>query len=100
MKIDISAKLIYGCNYSDLPDEIIDEVNEMLDENELDYASPYYDAPRDAWIVGVEVDCYGHGYSAIYNQCNNIAEEHEGFKFLNENPELPFMTLWAVQHVY
>ena len=26
----VLAKLIYGCNYSDLPEEILDEVNEML----------------------------------------------------------------------
>ena len=59
MGIDISAKLIYGLNYSDLPEEILEEVNEMLDMGDLDYASPYYDAPRDKWIVGVDVECYG-----------------------------------------
>ena len=52
MGIDISAKLIYGLNYSDLPEEILEEVNEMLDNGELEYASPYYDAPREEWIVG------------------------------------------------
>lgn len=100
MGIDIDAKLIYGCNYSDLPEEILKEVNEMLDNDELDYASPYYDAPRDEWIVGVEVECYGHAPSEIYNQCKILEEEHDGFKFLNENPELPFMTLWSVPHVW
>lgn len=59
MGIDISAKLIYGLSYSELPKEILDEVDEMLDNGDLDYASPYYDAPRDEWIVGVEVDCWG-----------------------------------------
>ena len=59
MGIDISAKLIYGLNYSDLPEEILEEVNEMLDMGDLDYAIPYYDAPRDEWIVGVDVGCYG-----------------------------------------
>lgn len=58
MGIDISAKLIYGLPYSELPDEILDEVDEMLDTGDLNYASPYYDAPRDEWIVGVEIDCY------------------------------------------
>ena len=56
MGIDISAKLIYGCNYSDLPEEILEEVDEMLDDGSLEYASPYYDAPREEWIVGVEAD--------------------------------------------
>ena len=59
MGIDISAKLIYGLPYEDIPGEILDEVDEMLDNDELDYASPYFDAPQDDWIVGVEVDCYG-----------------------------------------
>ena len=59
MGVNIEAKLIYGTPYSDLPEEILEEVNEMLDNGELEYASPYYDAPRDEWIVGVEVDCWG-----------------------------------------
>ena len=62
MGIDISAKLIYGCNYSDLPEEILEEVNEMLDNGELEYASPYYDAPRDEWIVGVEITAWKKGH--------------------------------------
>ena len=45
MGIDISAKLIYGLPYLDLPEEIREDVNEMLDMGDLDYASPYYDAP-------------------------------------------------------
>lgn len=45
MGIDISAKLIYGLRYSDVPEDIIERVDEGLDSGELDYASPYYDAP-------------------------------------------------------
>ena len=41
MGIDISAKLIYGCNYSDLPEEILEEVDEMLDNGELDITYLY-----------------------------------------------------------
>ena len=52
MGIEISAKLIYGLPYSDLPEEILEEVDEMLDDGSLDYASPYYNAPRHEWIVG------------------------------------------------
>ena len=59
MGIDISAKLIYGLPYSELPKEILDEVDEMLDNGDLDYASPYYDAPRGDWIVGVECELWG-----------------------------------------
>ena len=54
MGIDISATLIYGLPYSDLPEEIREEVNEMLDMGDLDYASPYYDAPRDI-VTGKQI---------------------------------------------
>ena len=54
MGIHIRAKLIYGLPYSDLPEEVLEEVNEMLDNGGLDYASPsVLFAPRDEWIVGV-----------------------------------------------
>ena len=59
MGIDVGAKLIYGVFYSDLPEEILEEVNEMLDAGDLNYASPYYDAPRDEWIVGVGCELWG-----------------------------------------
>lgn len=62
MGIDISAKLIYGLPYEDIPEEILGEVNDMLDSGELDYASPYYDVPRDRWIVGVEYCADGLDY--------------------------------------
>ena len=65
MGIDIEAKLIYGLPYADLPEEILDEVNEMLDNGEIDYASPTYDSPRDEWIVGVEVSCEGASSSEM-----------------------------------
>ena len=72
MRIDIGAKLIYGCYYSDLPEEILEEVDEMLDDGTLEYASPYYDAPRDEWIVGVEIACYGHEPEDIEHLMGNI----------------------------
>lgn len=59
MGIDIEAKLIYGLPYADLPEEVLDEVNEMLDDGEIEYASPYYDSPMDEWIIGVDVNCEG-----------------------------------------
>ena len=63
MGIHIRAKLIYGLPYSDLPEEVLEEANEMLDDGELEYASPYYDAPRDRWIVGVECELWGDNLS-------------------------------------
>ena len=59
MSVDITAALIYGLRYKDLPEEILEEVDELLDSGELDYASPWYDSPRHEWIVGVEVDIWG-----------------------------------------
>ena len=75
MGIDISAKLIYGLPYSDLPEEILDEVNDMLDVGDLDYASPYYDAPRDEWIVGVEIGAWNNCHYDLGYEISQIADE-------------------------
>ena len=70
MGIDIEAKLLYGVPYSDLPEEILEEVDEMLDNGELEYAIPYYDAPRDEWTVGVGIE----GYVVDIVELNNHME--------------------------
>lgn len=75
MGIDISSKLIYGLNYSDLPEEILEAVDEMLDDGTLEYAIPYYDAPRDEWIVGVEVSCEGLGAEGISYSVTDAADD-------------------------
>lgn len=75
MGIDISAKLIYGLPYEDIPEEILDEVNEMLDNGELDYASPTYDAPQDEWIVGVEIPVWADQNSDLGHKISCIEDE-------------------------
>ena len=75
MGIDISAKLIYGLPYSDLPEEILEEVDEMLDNGELEYASPYYDAPRGEWIVGVEITAWKKGNYDLGYEISQIDDE-------------------------
>ena len=92
MGIDISAKLIYGLNYSDLPEEILEEVDEMLDDGTLGYASPYYDAPRDEWIVGVEVECYA---TSFVDLMNTIRSDFE-FPLVFHGLDLRF---YVTQHV-
>lgn len=60
MGIDISSATIVGLpydqfieqyqkNYTDDAQELIDQ---LLDDGELDYASPYYDSDRDNWVIG------------------------------------------------
>lgn len=71
----ISAKLIYGCNYSDLPEEILEEVDEMLDNGELEYASPYYDSPQEEWIVGVEIRAWKKGHYDLGYEISQIDDE-------------------------
>lgn len=63
MGMDVSAKLMYGVSYDDLID--LEDLDDLLDDGDLDYAAPYYDAPRDEWFVGVEVDDYQEGESAM-----------------------------------
>ena len=75
MVIDISAKLIYGLPYSGLPEEILKIVDNMLDNGELDYASPYYDAPRSKWIVGVEITAWKKGHYDLGYEISQIDDE-------------------------
>lgn len=53
MGISTRAKLIYGANYDELSE--LETLDEMLDDGELDSASPYYDSDRSGWIVGVSL---------------------------------------------
>ena len=75
MGIDISAKLLYGTPYSDLPEEILEEVDEMLDDGTLGYASPYYDAHRSEWIVGVEITAWKKGHYDLGYEISRIDDE-------------------------
>lgn len=75
MGIDISAKLLYGIPYSDLPEEILEEVDDMLDNGDLEYASPYYDAPRGDWIVGVEIRAFGKNHYDLSCSIAQIDDE-------------------------
>lgn len=95
MGIHIRAKLIYGLPYSDLPEEVLEEVDEMLDDGTLGYASPYYDAPRDEWIVGVELTCYGREPEDVESLMGNIK--------LQELPrvmKLLDLRVYVTPHVY
>lgn len=51
MGISMDAMLLYGVGFDELSE--LEDLDELLDSGEMDYASPYYDSPRDAWVVGV-----------------------------------------------
>lgn len=100
MSIDIDAMLIYGVPYSEIPDDLIEDVDKLLDNGELDYASPYYDSPRSEWIVGFELPAYGHNLSEIGSSITELKENNQHCLWFENDERFPFMTLWAVPHVY
>ncbi|NMM21553.1 MAG: hypothetical protein HHJ15_16620 [Rhodoferax sp.] len=53
MGISISAKLIFGVEYEELSE--LENLDEMLDDGDLDYASPHYDSDRCEWRVGIQL---------------------------------------------
>lgn len=56
MGIDISSKLMVGLDYTDLSNIIGSEkIDDLLDNEDLHYASPHYDSRRIHWFVGVEL---------------------------------------------
>lgn len=91
MGIDISSKLIVGLPYDDLiegmSEEEVENVNEMIDNGELDSASPWYDSPRDSWIVGVEVGAYGNSVSNVSFELVNALETFMNLGF-NVHPKV------------
>lgn len=75
MSIDVNAKLIYGVRYKDLPEEILGEVDEMIDDETLDSASPWYDSERKYWIIGVEFSVSGRDPQNLAESILQIDEE-------------------------
>lgn len=56
MSIDYKAKLLVGLPYNELESLIGEgDIWETIGKLGLDYASPYYDADHDEWVVGVKV---------------------------------------------
>lgn len=75
MGTNVLAKLVYGISYSDIPEELQDQVDELLEEGTLDYASPYYDSPKRKWIVGVEVHWWGEHYITAVHELEMAIKE-------------------------
>lgn len=51
MGISMDAMLLYGVGFDELSG--LEDLDELLDNGEMDYASPSYDCPRNEWVVGV-----------------------------------------------
>lgn len=60
MSTDISGMMMVAASYKTIIEFLDqDEMNaleEMLDNGDIDYASPYYDAPREHWMIGLTVE--------------------------------------------
>lgn len=64
MSIDYSVMAIVGIEYPKLEEAFnnesvdftgTDDLMNWIEENDLAYASPYYDVERSYWFVGIEV---------------------------------------------
>lgn len=55
MGVEYSAKLLVGLPVDEFSDFFTDDVADDCEGKGLIYASPYYDAPPEHWVVGVEV---------------------------------------------
>lgn len=54
MSQDISAKVIVGCMFNDLFEDI-DQFESAMHDNLLTHASPWYDSHSKYWVVGYEI---------------------------------------------
>ena len=53
MGMNISASLIFGAYYDELHG--VDGLDDLIDNCDLQCASPWYDSDRENWIVGIEL---------------------------------------------
>lgn len=49
--MEIEARLLFGASYAELQPNV-KNLLELINEDILQYASPYYDSAREDWIVG------------------------------------------------
>lgn len=99
MGMDISAKLIVGLPCDEMVTFLSEEVEDLykfLEEIGADYASPYYDAPSDEWIVGVEV---GTSFSSKSDLSASIQIAYnEAVRIFGGNEKS--FNIFCVPHVY
>lgn len=90
MGMSINAKLIVGLEYDDLVDGLdedqIERIDEMLYLGELDSASPWYDAERQHWVVGIEVDAYNAFVDDMQRELNNARNDFQALGFIEKHP--------------
>lgn len=55
MGIDIGARIIVGLPYDQITGIEREALDEQIDNGDIDGASPYFDAPRDHCVYGIEV---------------------------------------------
>lgn len=54
----IDAKLMVGMEFNELCNHMErQEILDLIDSGDLDYASPYYDSPPGMWFVGIDLGC-------------------------------------------
>lgn len=57
MSVDVEGKMLLGYKYSETKvDTGEDSLGDWVYENKLEYASPWYDASPDNWIIGFLVE--------------------------------------------
>lgn len=82
MSTEYCAVMIIGRPYSELKEKLSEEemerLDEMLDMGEIEYASPFFDAERDYWVVGVVA-----GHSGDYS-FSELSEKVLGDDFEDE----------------
>ena len=76
MGISMDAMLLYGVKYDELSG--LEDLDELLDNGEMDYASPHYDSPRGAWVVGVAIPSEIAGEAEMSNFIRKAKAEFEG----------------------
>ncbi|SFB74575.1 hypothetical protein SAMN05216344_102204 [Polaromonas sp. OV174] len=76
MGISTDAKLMFGVQYDELSE--LENLDELLDDGDLDSASPYYDSARDEWVVGIELPSEMAGEAEMLTAVREAKLKFEG----------------------
>ena len=80
MGIDIGARIIVGLPYDQITSIDREALDELIDNGDIDQASPYFDAPRDDCVFGIKVADSDYRVEEFSLDDKTITEAKAAFK--------------------
>jgi len=95
MGVDIEGKMILGNTTGNFEIDVPDDIHEWAEDNDLDYASPHYDASPKECVFGFKIEDIEADNMTI-EWLNDIQFKAEKFKQITGCSAI----LYGMQHVW